>query len=183
MTKEQGTKGIDKPSAWATALLFRAAVADDATAASISTVGEYRRSLLGVLNRFIAEAGGPSLPPLEVREVPVIDLKHVSYDALMEVAVKAPWLPVEYTANDILADIRIWLETTYVHGLDRSVDVESEAFGVHFEQWWETSGQYIRSGGTEYVKTFAYRAAQHYALCARSGEGLFGEQTENKDGN
>src|SRR5581483_6907489 len=105
------------------------------------------------------------------QEVPVIDLKVAGYDYLMQIAHTATWFPPEYTENDILADIRSWLETSYVHGLDVAVDVESPEFLAHFDEWWEEHGQYLRAGGGEYQKTFAYHAAQHYTLCARSEAG------------
>jgi hypothetical protein len=42
----------------------------------------------------------------------------------------------------------------------------AEPIADEFERWWEEQGQLCRSGGGDYEKTFAWRAAEHFATAA-----------------
>lgn len=39
--------------------------------------------------------------------------------------------------------------------------LSDEAFVAEFEAWWESDGQYVRAGGGDYEKSFAFQAWRH----------------------
>lgn len=39
--------------------------------------------------------------------------------------------------------------------------LSDEAFSAEFEAWWESDGQYVRAGGGDYEKSFAFQAWRH----------------------
>ncbi|MGG2621658.1 hypothetical protein [Pseudomonas aeruginosa] len=41
------------------------------------------------------------------------------------------------------------------------IALPDEVFGAEFEAWWESEGQYVRAGGGDYEKSFAFQAWRH----------------------
>lgn len=40
-------------------------------------------------------------------------------------------------------------------------ELSDEVFAAEFEAWWESDGQYVRAGGGDYEKSFAFQAWRH----------------------
>lgn len=48
-------------------------------------------------------------------------------------------------------------------------ELSDEAFAAEFEAWWESDGQYVRAGGGDYEKSFAFQAWRHLYPRIHSG--------------
>ena len=105
-----------------------------------------------------------STPVVERQPEPaVIDLDAVDWETIQQAADESNWMPNEYMRNEWVADVCNFLK----YGRSDTsppapVSVVLPEFEPAFEAWWESDGQYCRSGGGSYEKTFAYRA---YEAC------------------
>lgn len=75
------------------------------------------------------------------------------------------------TSASLIADIDAFLTATPAPEVQVEPTIlQDEAFADEFSAWWESEGQYVRSGGGDYERTFAFEAWRYLMPKVRAAE-------------